>query len=944
MAKLQMDRRRGWILRTAGVCVVLLALALPGSEALAQFLTFGKNKVQYNRFDWHVLQSRHFLLYFYPEEEELARISLEMAEEGYERQRRLFGIEIERKIPLIIYSSHQDFEQTNITPFMLPEGVAGLTEFGRGRVLIPFGGSLFDFRTTIHHELVHVFQLAFDGRLFASRSRMNPPSVPLWWIEGLAVYGSERRDTEADMVLRDMTLTGRLPAIRDFWRYDGSYTLYKLGQSVLEFVGGTYGPERIRAIYDRMATASSFEAALESALGVPMNELSDRWTHEMRRLYYPQVGGAEPVAFHSRRLTRGPVDLSPVPLPDSAGGAAGRFLFLSPRSGYTNIYAADLEDGEEGHLETLVRGERHARLESLHPFRARMDANRSGELLFVSQSGGEDAIHIYSLEEKRILSSHSFPDLVGIRSPSWSLDEERFVFSGLSRAGASDLYLYDRRTAILDRLTNDRYDDTEPSWEPGGERIVFSSDRGPGEGRGRNLFLLDLRDRSIRYLTRGIWRDASPSWSPEGERIVFSSDRDGLFSIWSIDTQGRGGKVLGGLEALLDPRVTPDGRRVLFSCYKDGGLRIHLAALPRLEGDPVPVAALLPEESPPWQWRSPLGDVPARREQYRSKLALEVAQGGVALDPNFRNAEGVQAMLADMMGNHLLFLQLGNATFSGSDVLRNFSFGASYVNLSRRLNYGLSVFHFVGDYLDENGFPYHDRRAGGSAILIYPFSKFARLEMVNGVAYAETEREATRFRRKGPIATHSIAWIHDTSLWLPPGPIDGQRVNLTLGSTMDIQRGANESAILMGDYRRYLRLGTYSAYAVRLQGLLSDGPNPRTFFIGGSLGMRGYPRSSIQGDRSLMLNQEIRFPLLHRWLFHAPIGALEFPAVQGAFFADAGSAWREGSSPEWRGSFGGGLRMGLVGVLVLRLDAARRTDFEAIGDQTHWDFFIGWNY
>ncbi|MBM3287223.1 MAG: hypothetical protein FJY88_07740 [Candidatus Eisenbacteria bacterium] len=932
-------RRRATILALAAAWLLVWA-----PTAAGQYLTFGKNKVQYNRFEWRVLESEHFRLYFYPEEEELARIALEMSEEGYDRLRRLLVHEVERRIPLIIYSSHQDFQQTNVTPFLLPEGVAGLTEFGRGRVLIPFGGSLDEFRTTIHHELIHVFQLSMEQMSYARRARNALPSPPLWWIEGLAVYSSERRDSEADMILRDLVFTGRLPSLKDFWRYDGTYTLYKLGHSAVEFLADTYGPDMIRAVYDALSLSGGFEEALAQATGVPFEELNDRYVHEMRRRYYPDVTKEEPIAFHSRQLTRGPVDLSPVPVPAGVKGFEGSYLFLSPRTGYTDIYAASL-DGREERVRAVVRGERHARFESLHPFRARMDVNRSGELLFVSKRGGEDVIYVYSLESGRVIEDHAFEGLVGLRSPSWACDNRRFVFSGLSRAGDSDLYLFDRRSGLLDRLTADRYEDADPSWEPDGERIVFASDRGPGDGAGRNLFLLDLRDRSIRYLTRGLWRDRAPSWSPDGKEILFSSDREGFSSIWRVSPDGRGGKALSGIEGLTDPRLASDGRTLLFSCYQGGQFRVHAAALPARErADSSRLASLSPSERPPWSWRSRPADFAVKEARYRSKLSLEIAQGGVALDPNFRGGEGVQILLADMMGNHLLFVQLGNATFSTESFIKNFSAGASYVNLSRRLNYGLSGFHFVGDYLDENGLPYHDRRAGASSILIYPLSKFQRFELVNGLAYAETEREATGFKRTGPVAQHSVAWIRDTALWLPTGPIDGHRMNLTLGATMDLRQGKRESVLLLADYRRYVRLGTYSAYALRTQGLVSGGPNPRTFFLGGSLNLRGYPRRGLEGRRSLLINQEVRFPVVQRWMLQVPMGALEFPQVQGALFADAGTVWDSGWDLPWNGSLGGGLRMGLGGIMVFRLDLAWRTDFEKIDGRNRWDFFIGWNY
>lgn len=929
---------------------MLLATALAAgglflgiAPARAQFLTFGKNKVQYNTFEWLVLESEHFRLYYYEEEEQLARTALEMAEEGYDRLRRLFVHEVEDKVPLIIYSSHQDFEQTNVTPMILPEGVAGLTEFGRGRVLIPFGGSLSDFRTTIHHELVHVFQLSLEETLYEGKMRTALPGVPLWFTEGLAVHWSEERDTEADMVVRDMAITGRMPAIDDFWRYDGTFTLYKLGQSVLDYIGATYGEDRIRAIYDALAATTSFPAALHAALGVTQEELSERWMHAVRSLYYPDVVRAEPVSFDSRPLTEGPVDLSPVPVPAGVPGFEDTFLFLSPRLGYTDIYAASVR-GLEKRVRTVVEGERGAQFESLHPFRARLDVNKRGELLFVSQRAGEDVIYVFSLAEDRIVDEMRSDDLVGLRGPAWSPDGRSFVFSGLSRAGQSDLYVFHRDARMLDRLTNDPYEDTDPAWDPNGRTIVFVSDRGPGEGLYRNLFLIPPLGGEIRFLTRGEWRDTSPSWTPDGREIVFASDRHGFISIWRTDLEGRGGIVLGSLEALTYPRVTEDGRRLLFTSFKGGRFRIGTADFPRREEDAAPLAMLSAEASRSWRWQPPRGPLQVREGRYRTKLSLEIANGAVAVDPGVRGGEGVQAMLADMMGNHLLFIQLANTTFSTNDFLRNFSAGVSYVNLSRRMNYGVSVFHFAGDYLDEFGMPYRDRRAGASTILIYPTSKFQRFEMANGLAYAETDRSSTNFRRTGMVAQHSVSWIRDSALWLATGPIDGHRSNVTLGLTMDLSKGRPESSVILADFRRYVRLGTRSAYAARVQGLVSSGPNERIWSLGGSLSLRGYDRRQFEGTRSILINHEVRFPLVQHFLFQLPMGGLEFPEIQGAVFADAGSAWYGNWPPPWKGSVGASARMGLGGLLVLRLDAARRHDFETFGRRTHWSFFIGWNY
>lgn len=55
------------------------------APAAAQYYEyhFGRNKVQYERFDWHVLQTEHFDIYYYPEMQTLAEHGAYFAEEAY---------------------------------------------------------------------------------------------------------------------------------------------------------------------------------------------------------------------------------------------------------------------------------------------------------------------------------------------------------------------------------------------------------------------------------------------------------------------------------------------------------------------------------------------------------------------------------------------------------------------------------------------------------------------------------------------------------------------------------------------------------------------------------------------------------------------------------------------------------------------------------------------
>ena len=72
--------------------LVALVFALTLSDGASAQSVFGRNKVVYANREWWVLEDGWLHLYYYPEEEELARQTLAIAREAYaKRSRRAAG-------------------------------------------------------------------------------------------------------------------------------------------------------------------------------------------------------------------------------------------------------------------------------------------------------------------------------------------------------------------------------------------------------------------------------------------------------------------------------------------------------------------------------------------------------------------------------------------------------------------------------------------------------------------------------------------------------------------------------------------------------------------------------------------------------------------------------------------------------------------------------------
>ncbi|MEO5510928.1 MAG: hypothetical protein ABIV28_01790 [Longimicrobiales bacterium] len=983
--------------RTRNIFAVAVAIAL-GAFAVdghAQTVPFGKNKIQYRSFDWQILSGKHLDVYFYPEEEAVARLALSYGEESYDTLERKFQHHPFRRIPLIVYAADQDFEQTNLFPGFIPEGVLGFTEYLKRRVALPFRGDYEQFRSTLRHELVHAFQLSKLAEVASQHPRLSgvTPQQIHWWTEGLGEYWSSEQTPEDDMYVRDLVLNGNVPTIQEFSR---SYTFfsYPLGAELHKYLSKRFGEEYIAQMYEEYFRYESFESALRGILGVDLDRLSTEFKYSLEQRYFPAYGTRPPLAVGSRPIiTKGGANYKPIVFAPLDSTPA-QLLFMSPRDGYTSLYVTPLDVGEPK-VESLLKGERSAEFESFHAFESGFDVSDGGVLVLGSKFQERDALLLWDIRKKEIVGRYQWPDLVGIRSPAWDPTGHTIVFEGLSTSGISDLYAIDFDSQQLKRLTNDRYRDADPDWSPDGKSIVFSSDRTlSGQAGDMNLFLLDVATESVRYLTSGHWKDQAPRWSRTGDRIAFSSNRSGDYDLYIIDTTGAGSRVTELTGGAFDPEWLPGDEGIVFAGYSDRSFKIYrydFAGRPagaRIALN-IPDGVTGPAQQPttwPWQGSDSVATAEARAYRTLNKMTLDFAAADAVVAPGIGSSQGAQFLGSDLLGNHIVFVGVSATQFNKlRNFVDNFTFSALYLNLSHRLNYGGGIFRVKGLYRDVSFDVYEEESFGAYFLGSYPLSKFRRIELQLGVSKSNrvdvedgitagllqstTILEDRDLTRRGIVSNSYISYVKDNTLWLPTGPIDGERYNISLGMvtcfvcsgpsaitgrTVD-RSAAAENWVALADYRRYFRLSLHSAYAVRAFGYYSGGAIPGRSVLGGPHRLRGYPYYSLAGSRVGLLNQEVRFPLLTGLAFGFPFGTLRLPGIEGAVFADAGTSWLDTKQADglW-GSYGGAVRMSLGAPLVLRMDVGRRfakgtrppvifTNGEKFR-QTFIDFFVGFDY
>jgi Tol biopolymer transport system component len=837
--------------------LVILGFLLLSTPASAQL--FGRNKVQYDTFDFKKFETENFEFYFYPEEERAVKDAARMAERWYRRHSRTFLREFDERKPIIFYANDADFQQTNVIQGRLGQGTGGVTESLKERVVMPLTGIYGQTDHVLGHELVHSFQ--YDIALRGDVRGFSLRRLPLWLVEGMAEYLSiGRQDPHTAMWLRDAALRDDLPTIEQMTR-DRSYFPYRFGQAYMAYVGGKYGDPAVANLY-KLSGRVGVDSAFVYALGITADSLSAEWKDAVRETYLPTVEGRTAPDSVGRPVIGQPgeenqLNISPSISPD------GRYVaFISRRDIFTiNLFVADAETGEI--IQELESTNSNPHFDALRFINSAGSWSPDGQqFAFVTFSQGDNEINVLDVASGEISQRTAVQGIGAITNLAWSPDGGRLAFTGLD-GGISDLYVLDWDTRAVRQLTNDRYAEVQPTWSPDGETLAFTTDRGTDGTDFETLSFGKMRIGLINVESRQIetfrpflgGQQHNPQFSPDGRSLYFVSDHDGFKDIYRyVPANGQTYRItnlktgVSGITA-LSPTMSVAQRsgRMVFSVYANNSYSIVglnqdetqgelVTPMGLTQGEQYAMASLLP---PPQSSESglvgsylndPLTGLPSDTDydvsDYSSRLRLDrVAPPsvGASVGGPFGSqvSGGVGFFFSDMLGDrNLTVIAQANGTF------KDIGGQVSYLDRGDRLNYGGSVSHipflfgFAQRFIDEStgtiGFRQVLQRiyqTRATAIGAYPLTQTRRFELTGGIiryGYDYEVREFTVFGVRDrnldelepdPIylALTGLAYVGDFANFGFTSPLQGGRYRFEISP----QIGSEDYVSLYADYRRY---------------------------------------------------------------------------------------------------------------------------------------------
>lgn len=984
------------MVRCAAVVVCLVTVLASAGPAEAQY--FGRNKVRYDRLDFRILQTEHFDIYYYAEEEDATRHAARMAERWYARFSQVLQHSFTRRQPLVLYASHPHFTQTNVTPGSPAEGTGGLTERTKSRIAMPFAAGLGATDHVLGHEIAHAFQIDIS-----KGAGHDAFTFPAWFIEGMAEYlslGPGNRHTA--MWLRDASDHGGLPTLQQL--DNPRYFPYRYGHALWSYLAGRYGDEILGRILRSKARGAL--PRVEEATGLDRAQLASEWhasipgTQDTREGRFTAPSRIAAFSTDGARL-----HLAPALSPDGR-----QLMFISERDRLSlDLFMADAKTGAV--IRKVVSTAADPHFDSLQYIGSAGAWDPSGRrFAMAALSQGTSVLVIVDTAGQGQRIEIPLEDLGEIYNPSWSPDGTRIVFSAL-KGGLSDLFIYTLPTRALQQLTADAFADLHPAWSPGGESIAFATDRFTtalddldfGELR---VGLLDVGTGVIRPLQpdRSQAKQVSPQWSPAGDAVYFVSDRDGVSNVYRADVASgelrRVTDVAGGISGITATSpalaVASQAGTLAFSVYRNG--RYDIETLDEASALAAPVVAVadavddVVEDAVPPDTAAVSGTLERHLADPDSGLPSTSGFSSIAYDDRLRLESIAPPFIGGAAGAG--FDGVLRATFgvSFADVLRDrqlqamFRVGtdvddlamqAAYMNRKGQWNWGLAggliPSRFVGahraiaredDRITRQTAHLRYIHEWGKVTAHYHLNRAQRLELGTGIRRtgfewqtitrvidASAGRTLSRTLRETPaggpvvVAEADVAFVHDTTVSGPTGPVIGKRLRLEVEPAF----GGLSFADVRIDARRYFMPVRPVTLAVRVEHVGRYGPDAgdvrlTPLVLALQTRVRGYDlrtfaadecgRSATQcsmldeltGGRLALVNLEVRAPLLGLLSGDVYYGRVPIEAIA---FVDAGFLWtRLADAPLERDRFrsvGAGARAN-VGGFLFEMTAARPFD------------------
>ena len=565
---------QGW--RKAFFAVFLLSFQ---TFSFAQFYTgseqtFGRKRVQYEKFIWMYYRFDGFDVYFTNQGKNLALYTANYVQNHLHEMEEKTGIQTAAGLRFVVFNRLTDLKQSNIG-YLDEENESnankgGITRFLGNKVFLYFEGDYLDFERQIRRGIAEmlVSQAISGAKVGAQYRNSYLMDLPRWFVSGLAAYLGRGWDEELD---ERMAASIRQKDFKYFWGLEGEEAEFA-GHSFWYFIEQVYGADAVTRCIRVVSREKRLNKTFNVAFNASFKEVMEQWRDFYLRMY-SGIGHDDSAANATKLPRTGKSDR--VYQRFTLNGNGQEAAFVSNRLGRAKVY---LQTTEPMRRYCIYRSgatindtpDYSFPLLCFHP---------NGDMLgIMTEEKGRTTLIVYNIERNRQgafrfkavrrNTMRYYLDMFDkVNSFSFSPDG-RSIALGATNNGYPDIYLFRLGAGTRQRITFDLYDDYDPVFVPGTDLLVFSSNRpndsikknekfeiAPSFPNGSNLFAYDLKaggDRLFAMTAEDAQTLLRLPQALENGQIAFTSNLYGQTNI----ALGRLGKTIAHIDTAIHYRNT----------------------------------------------------------------------------------------------------------------------------------------------------------------------------------------------------------------------------------------------------------------------------------------------------------------------------------------------------------------------------------------------------
>lgn len=496
-------------------------------------MSFGKNRVQYNDFEWKFMQFKRYDTYYYKGGKELAEFTGRTADKEMNEIEKLFDYSSDERVQFIIFNKLSDLKQTNIGLESETQlnNTGGFTRIIGNKILIYFDGNHEHLRQQIRGGIARVLfdQLMYGGSVKDRLQSSLLLNIPDWYINGLSQWVAVGWTVNDDNRMRDGVLAGKYKRLNNLAASDADFA----GQSVWNFVEQSYGKAAIANMLYMARLNRNIESGFSFVLGTSLKQSTTAWRTYYEKKYINTDTGKEkvigkPISIKSKpKRVINQFKLSPDGL---------KAAYVINDIGKYRVYVYDLKKGKKKRIAKGGYKSLTQKTDDSFPILAWHPAGKS--LTMINEKKGIIWLDNYNPKTKK--TDHSkLLYFEKINDFSYSDDGQNLVMSA-NQKGQSDIFVWNIRGRSTTQITKDLFDDLQPRFTNNSERIIFTSNRvndtlGAGDfytqsQKKQDVFLYNYATRSdvLARLTNTPETNESQPMELDSGRYIYLSDYTGI--------------------------------------------------------------------------------------------------------------------------------------------------------------------------------------------------------------------------------------------------------------------------------------------------------------------------------------------------------------------------------------------------------------------------------